>query len=77
MKTDEELQVKFGTGEYSNYIEIGITGMGTANVTGGPIMYLEKEDGKWVLRVWADINQEDATHRIDLSNAFESNLKED
>jgi hypothetical protein len=38
---------------------------------GGPI-YLERYDGVWKLHVWADINQEDPTHTIDLSGASET-----
>jgi hypothetical protein len=33
------------------------------------IFYLEVQDGKPVLRVWADINSEEPTHTIDLSGA--------
>ena len=39
---------------------------------GAPI-YLEFCDGKWELFVWSDINQEDPTHRIDMSGALEAN----
>jgi hypothetical protein len=42
----------------------------------GPIIYLEHtNDGKLILRVWADINQEDPTHVIDLTGAKECMLK--
>jgi hypothetical protein len=37
---------------------------------GWPIL-LVREGGKWVLRVWGDINQEDPTHTIDLAGAEE------
>ncbi|MFA5767304.1 MAG: hypothetical protein WC919_05250 [Candidatus Paceibacterota bacterium] len=33
------------------------------------VFYLEVQDGKPVLRVWADINSEEPTHTIDLSGA--------
>jgi len=33
------------------------------------IFYLEVQDGKPILRVWADINSEEPTHTIDLSGA--------
>ena len=59
-------------------VELSIEGMGTAGMAegkGAPI-YIEFYDGKWMLHVWADINQEDATHRIDLSGALESNRME-
>ena len=42
--------------------------------TGWPIM-LEYYDGKVQLVVWADINQEDPTHNIDLTGALESHRK--
>jgi hypothetical protein len=38
----------------------------------GELIYLEHYDGKLILRVWADINQEDPTHTIDLSGALET-----
>ena len=55
-------------------IEVFIKGMGTCNMAegyGSPV-YLEFYEDNWTLHVWADINQEDATHRIDLSGALES-----
>jgi len=42
---------------------------------GSPVV-LELYEGKLRLIVWADINQEDPTHTIDLSGAMESNRKE-
>lgn len=33
------------------------------------IFYLEIQDGKPILRIWADINSEEPTHTIDLSGA--------
>ena len=36
------------------------------------IVYLEVEDGRPILRVWADINSEEPTHVIDLSGAHVS-----
>tara|TARA_B100000900_G_scaffold366696_1_gene342711 strand:- start:442 stop:681 length:240 start_codon:yes stop_codon:yes gene_type:complete len=52
-------------------VEIFIEGMGTRCEQGGSPIYLDKHDGKWVLKVWADINQEDPTHVIDLEKAYE------
>ena len=52
-------------------VEIFIEGMGTCCEKGGSPIYLDKHDGKWVLKVWADINQEDPTHVIDLEKAYE------
>ena len=37
-----------------------------------PIL-LERHDGKLRLVVWADINEQEPTHIIDLSGALESN----
>ena len=37
-------------------VEIFIEGMGTRCEQGGSPIYLDKHDGKWVLKVWADIN---------------------
>jgi hypothetical protein len=72
---DNEIRVRFGTGEQSNYIEVEIEGMSTALCPGGSILYLEKDEGRWILRVWSDVNQEDPTHRIDLMGALDSNFK--
>ena len=52
-------------------------GYGECNALGGkgsPIM-LEIWEGKLRLIVWADINQEDPTHIIDLEGARETNRK--
>ena len=53
--------------------EIFVKGMSLCGSVGddSPI-YLEYYEGKWWLRVWADINQEDPTHSIDMSGALES-----
>jgi hypothetical protein len=62
-----------------NYAEISIQGMGTSAMADGegvPI-FIEKYEGKWTLHVWADINQEDATHRIDLTDALEGKRQGD
>jgi len=66
------LTLKIEDGDSS--VELLIEGMGTSGMQegfGAPI-YLELYEGKWILHVWADINKEDATHRIDLSGALES-----
>jgi hypothetical protein len=56
--------------------EIFLRGMSLCGSVGddSPI-YLEFYDGKWWLRVWSDINQEDPTHSIDMSGALESNRR--
>jgi hypothetical protein len=46
-------------------------GMGTWDGSYAPVL-LERHVGKIRLVVWADINQQDPTHIIDLSGALES-----
>jgi len=41
----------------------------------GEIIYLERYEGSLRLIVWADINDADPTHVIDLSSALESNRR--
>lgn len=56
-------------------ISIAMPGFGdktSSDGEGAPI-YLDFCDGKMQLLVWADINQEDPTHVIDMSGALESN----
>ena len=40
-----------------------------------PIIFIEIKNGKPVLYIYGDINQEDWTHRIELKDALESNLE--
>lgn len=56
-------------------IELGAMGYGAADSQPGlgRFAMLEMFDGKLRLIVWADINQDDPTHTIDLSNAAEAN----
>ena len=49
-----------GTGDYSSGVSDGF-----------PVV-IEFMDGKPRVHVWADINQEDATHTIELDGALES-----
>jgi len=55
---------------------IAIDGYGenTSHRGGYPIL-LEKHEGRLRLLIWADINQEDPTHIIDLEGAKETNRK--
>lgn len=46
-------------------------GMGTWDGPYAPVL-LERHEGKVRLVIWADINQQDPTHLIDLSGALES-----
>ena len=52
---------------------VNVYGDGDAVLTGT----VENRDGKPFLVVWADINSEDPTHEIDLSEAAESLRKAD
>jgi hypothetical protein len=59
-------------------ITIRIDGYGdaaTMNGYGSPIL-IEHYNGELVIRLWADINQEDPTHAIDLEGAKESMREE-
>ena len=54
-------------------LEVFVKGMGLCGSVGDDsAIYLEFYQGKWWLRVWADINQEDPTHKIDMSGALHS-----
>ena len=55
-------------------LEVLPEGMGTFTAQPGHsgVVYIEDK----TLYVWADINQEDYTHKIDLSDALESNRQE-
>jgi len=58
-------------------LAVEIKGLGTlTELEGGRVVWVEFYDGKWWVRVWADINQEDPTHNIDLSGALESAREE-
>ena len=56
-------------------LEIAIKGYGdkvTQNGFGSPVYLEQDDDGKMCLYVWADITQEDPTHKICLEGARES-----
>ena len=54
--------------------EIFVEGMSLCgSVDDDSEIMLEYYNGKWWLRVWADINQEDPTHKIDMSGAMQVN----
>jgi len=57
-------------------VEVFIEDMGTFSCKHDSPIYLEFNDGKWILHVWSDINQEDPTHQIDMTSALESNRSE-
>jgi hypothetical protein len=60
-------------------IGIGFDGYGDKGSPPGmgqPVL-IEFYEGKIMVRLWADINQEDPTHQIDMSGAKESLLKDE
>lgn len=65
--------VSIGSGVELLPYGLGLQAM--AHGFGGPI-YLEREAGRYKLYVWADINQEEPTHVIDLSGAAESQRRD-
>ena len=56
----------------SQCLTINADGFGAYSESGGAIVMLEFFEGKLELHVYADINKEDATHRIDMSGALEN-----
>ncbi len=65
-----------GTKDSGPYAEVIIPGCGTQTEDNGAILYIEIVDGKPVLYIWGDINQEEPTHKISLQYALESNRDE-
>jgi len=53
-------------------LEVFVEGIGTNSEEEGSAIYLEYFEGRWWLRVWSDINNQDPTHSIDMSGALES-----
>jgi hypothetical protein len=56
-------------------IEIGFDGYNGKD-GGNGIIHIEHYKGEIILRVWADINDEEPTHKISLEGARESNRKD-
>jgi len=65
--------------KYVEGLEIRADGYGDKGSTPGygSVLYLELDNNELVLRVWADINQEDPTHTIRLGTARESERRPD
>lgn len=57
--------------------ELFIPGCGMKTQDDGAVVYVEIEDGTPIMYIWSDINSEDWTHRIDLTNALESSREEE
>lgn len=55
--------------------DIKIEGLSHMSEDGGSVVWIEFYNGKWWVRVWADINEEDPTHSIDLSGAMDTARK--
>lgn len=71
------LRVEMSSGD--NLLAIGADGYGekaSVNGHGWPIV-VEYHEGKFRLLVWSDINDEEPTYKIDMSEAKESNRVED
>jgi len=72
-------QIHLTKSDLKKSTEVFIDGFGISTMSDGygPIIYLEHYEGKPWLYIWADINQEDPTHKIDLSEALESNRRDE
>lgn len=60
----------------NGFLEIAPQGYGNCGSTDGCPVVLERFNGRLILRVFGNINQEDATDQIDLEGAREVNRKE-
>ena len=59
-------------------LDVEIKGLSTmTEKENGRVVWVEFYEGKWWVRVWADINKEDPTHSIDLSGAMITARDED
>ena len=77
--TDDKTVTKGRVEANGGSIHIFLDGYGDCGTEPGhgcPIV-LERYDGKCSIIIWADINSEDPTHKIDLSGALETFRKSD
>ena len=76
-ETNETLKVEVRVCDSMGGLEVFIEGYGTNGCKAGhgAPFALDFHDGELRLLVWADINDEDPTHTIDLSEARETNRK--
>ena len=72
MEKQGEIKIRIGIEQHSLGLFIHPEGTGTYDGAYAPIL-LEQHEGTLMLVVWADINQQEPTHLIDLSTAMESN----
>jgi hypothetical protein len=61
--------------KYNLALTLHPEGMGVWEGPFAPVL-LERNEGRVRLVVWADINEQDPTHMIDLSDALESNRRD-
>ncbi len=66
-----------GTNDMGQYADVTIPGCGTLDMDNGPVIHIEFQDGKPILYVWGDIASLDFTHKIDLSDALETNRNQE
>jgi hypothetical protein len=71
MEKQGEIKIRIGIEKDNLGVEIHPEGTGTYDGAYAPIL-LEQHEGTLMLVVWADINQQEPTHLIDLSTAMES-----
>lgn len=76
VETDKPVTTTVKVEAVENGLFIQPAGTGTWDGDYAPIL-LEIVNGTPFLYVWADINQEDFTHKIDLTGALESSRKPD
>jgi hypothetical protein len=70
------MNTSFTDGRYR--AEIIVDGCGVKDIPGTqPIIWIEEFEGKLTMYVWADIEQGEPTHTINLSDAMEANRKPD
>lgn len=72
----EKIRVTCDNHEVYPYAEIKIEGFETFAGIDDCIIYLENYEGEWTLYVYADINQEDATHVIPLGDAHKTHRRD-
>ena len=72
MEKQGEIKIRIGIEKHSLGLFIHPEGTGTCDGPYAPIL-LEQHEGTLMLIVWADINQQEPTHIIDLSTAMETN----
>ena len=60
-------------GRYGVTISLEGHGLNTMETGQEQVIYIEQKDGEVRVLIWADINEEEPTHVIDLSKARETN----